>query len=72
MILKKEEEISQYKSTSKFSEKNNTNNDLYSKQEISKLRKKFIFNCVATKENEINQYQQNLFTECESILKIQP
>lgn len=67
-IQKEEQEAEQYKSTSKFSEKNNTNNDLYTKQEISKLRKKFIVNCVAMNEDEITQYQNDLNRDCQSII----
>ncbi len=45
----------------------NNNNNIYSKYEISKLRKKFISSCLKIIDNKIKNYEENLMQQCQKI-----
>jgi hypothetical protein len=52
---------------SKLNKINNTTNGIYSKQEISRLRKNFIINCVNFIDNKLVQKKLELNKNCESL-----
>jgi hypothetical protein len=46
---------------------NNNNDNIYSKYEISKLRKKFISSCLKIIDKKIKNYEENLMQQCQKI-----
>lgn len=51
----------------KKSKKQNDTNNIYSKQEISKLRKNFITNCLKIIDEGIEKYEKELNQQCEKL-----
>jgi hypothetical protein len=52
---------------SKLNKINNTNNNIYSKYEISRLRKNFIINCINFIDNKLSIKKQELTNSCNNI-----
>ena len=46
---------------------NNNNDNIYSKYEISKLRKRFISSCLKIIDKKIKNYEENLMQQCQKI-----